>query len=330
MKTLVVGGAGFVGLNLVEKLLRDGEEVVVFDRLALPAEAIAMFGQLPGRLTVVIGDVTDAAAIDGAFVSGIDQVVLGSAVTADATREAHDPETILQVNLMALPALLRACKTAGVSRVVNLSSAAAYGLAAMNVERVTELTPPQPTGLYGITKFTSEMVGERLAALWSLDFVSLRLSAVFGPWERATGVRDTTSAPFQITEAARLHRPALLPRPGVRDWVYAPDVADAVAAVLRATALSHRLYNVSSPVVFSALDWGQALSTRQPGFECRLANNGETPTIDLYAPADRGALSTERLADELGWSARFGLADSAAHLDAWRRSVTTSFTKESF
>lgn len=316
-KTLVFGGAGFVGLNIAERLLAEGEAVVLFDRLPLPAAATATFAALPGSLEVLQGDVTDVDAITRAMTYEVDTVVLGSAVTADAARETRDPETVLQINLMALTPILRAARDADVRRIINLSSAAAYGLAAMGVAMVDEDTPPQPAGLYGITKLTSEMIGGRLAELWSLDFVSLRLSGVFGPWERATGVRDTTSPQFQITEAARRGTPALLARPGLRDWVYAPDVARAVHAAAQAPSLQHRLYNVSSPVSWSALAWGERLATLRPGFECRLVRDGEAPTIELHASADRAPLSVARLQAELGWQAAFAMETSADHLAAW-------------
>lgn len=327
-KTLVFGGAGFVGLNIAERLLAEGEAVVLFDRLPLPAAATATFAALPGSLEVLQGDVTDLDAVTRAMTYEVDTVVLGSAVTADAARETRDPETILQINLMALTPILRAARDADVRRVINLSSAAAYGRAAMGAASVDEDTPPQPTGLYGITKFGSEMIGGRLADLWSLDFVSLRLSGVFGPWERATGVRDTTSPQFQITEAARRGTPALLARPGVRDWVYAPDVAHAVHAVAQASTLRHRLYNVSSPLSWPVLAWGERLAALRPGFECRLARDGETPTIDLHAPADRAPLSVARLQAELGWQAAFAMDASADHLDAWCRQHPASSIKE--
>jgi len=317
MKTLIFGGTGFVGLNLAEELLGQGEEVVLFDRQPLPDAAARAFARLPGTLTSVIGDVTDSAAIAATVVPGIDSVILGSAVTADAAREARDPETILQVNLMALTPILRAAKAACVRRVINLSSAAVYGRAAFGVPMVNETTAPAPVGLYAITKFSSEMVGERLADLWGLDFVSVRLSAVFGPWERETGVRDTTSAPFQITEAARLGVPALLARPGVRDWIYAPDVARAVHAVARAGKLQHRLYNISASETWSALAWGQHLASLQPGFACRLAEPGEAPNINLHSDADRCPLSVARILTELDWKATVGLAASAGQLHAW-------------
>ena len=321
-KTLIFGGAGFVGLNIAERLLGEGREVVLFDRQPLPAEASAAFASLPGRLDMVIGDVNDPHAVAHAFGGGIDSVVLGAAVTADAVREAREPEAILACNLVSLAPILRMARAAHVRRIVNLGSAAAYGQAAIDLAAVDEDTPPRPTGLYGITKFGAEMVGQRLASLWSLDFVTLRLSAVFGPWERATGVRDTTSPQHQISEAALRGEPALLARPGLRDWVYAPDVAEAVCLVAAAPALRHAVYNVSSPWRWSALAWGEALAgspMARPGFACRLAGPGETANIALHSTADRGALSTDRLRRELGWQARFGLAEAAAHFDPWCR-----------
>ena len=266
---------------------------------------------------MVNGDVGDTALLAQVVVPGIDTVVVGAAITADAAREAREPETILQVNLMALTPLLRLVKAASVRRVINLSSAAVYGLGATGTVPVREDTPPQPTGLYGITKLSSEMVGGRLADLWGIDFVSLRLSGVFGPWERHTGMRDTTSPQFQIMASALAATPALLARPGLRDWIYAPDVAWAVWTVAQAARLQHRLYNVSAPCSWTALTWGQHLAALRPGLECRLAAAGEQVTVNLHAAADRAPLAIDRLQHELGWSAQFGLAASVAHLHHW-------------
>jgi UDP-glucose 4-epimerase len=91
-----------------------------------------------------------------------------------------------------------------------------------------EELPCDPVSLYAITKFASEKVAARLAALWQTDFISVRLSAVFGPWERATGVRDTLSPLMQIFTAHAKQSAAHSGPPGVRDWIYAPDVADAM------------------------------------------------------------------------------------------------------
>lgn len=317
MNILVFGGTGFVGLNIAEALLTRGHAVTLFDRAGLPPAAQRAFSSYGERLSIITGDVLDRALIDSVISEGFDAVILGAAITAGPERDAADPETILQVNLLAQTPILMAARQHGVRRVINLSSAGAYGDSAFRYPLLDEATPCDPVSLYAITKFTSEKVAARLASLWQSDIVSVRLSGVFGPWERATGVRDTLSPQAQMFSAMAANTEAVLPRPGVRDWIYAPDVADAIALLVEAQKPQHRLYNISTSTPWSALEWGQELATLNPGFVCRLATAHDTPTIDLHSSADRAPMSVARLEGEFGWRAKFGCADSVADLMAW-------------
>jgi UDP-glucose 4-epimerase len=317
MRVLIFGGTGFVGLNIAAALLGRGHAVTLFDRAKLPAAAQQDFAGCSEALTVVQGDVTDRQAVMDVVAGGHDAIVLGAAITAGPARDAADPESIMQVNLLAQLPVLVAARRNGVVRVINLSSAAAYGDAGSRHALLDEDTACDPVSLYAITKFASERVAARLAALWHFDIVSVRLSAVFGPWERATGVRDTLSPQAQILAAIHQQGKAVLPRPGVRDWIYSPDVADAVRLLIEAPQPKHALYNISTGQEWSALQWGQDLARLHPGFVCRLAEPGETPTIDLYGPTDRAPLSVLRLAQEFGWRARFGCEESAVDLSRW-------------
>lgn len=98
-------------------------------------------------------------------------------------------------------------------------------------------------------------------------------------------------------------------------------MADAVIGLIAAKRLGHRLYNVSAPEAWTVLDWGRLLARSFPGFACRLAEAGESPNVALHAPADRASLDTGRLRAETGWSARFGLTDSAEHYAGWARRI---------
>jgi UDP-glucose 4-epimerase len=218
---------------------------------------------------------------------------------------------------LAQTPILIAARQAGVKRIINLSSAAAYGSSAFRNATLDEETACDPVSLYAITKVASEKVAARLAALWQYDIISVRLSAVFGPWERSNDVRDTPSPQAQILAALEAGGEAVLSRPGVRDWVYAVDVAEAVSVLIEAERPKHQLYNISTGAEWPALQWGHELAALYPGFICRLAKTGETPTIDLHSAADRAPLSVSRMAEEFGWRARFGCADSAAALSAW-------------
>jgi UDP-glucose 4-epimerase len=317
MKILIFGGTGFVGLNIAAALLARGHVVTLFDRAGLPPAAQHDFAGYGKELTIVQGDVIDRQAVMDVVAGGHDAIVLGAAITAGPARDAADPELIMQVNLLAQLPVLAAARRSGAMRVINLSSAAAYGAAGSRHALLDEEMACDPVSLYAITKFASERVAARLAALWHFDIVSVRLSGVFGRWERATGVRDTLSPQAQIIAAIGQQAEALLPRPGVRDWIYSSDVADAVTLLIEAPTLKHLLYNISTGQEWSALQWGQDLAKLHPGFICRLAEPGETPTIDLHGPTDRAPLSVSRLEQEFGWRARIGCAESAADLSNW-------------
>jgi UDP-glucose 4-epimerase len=317
LKILIFGGAGFVGINIAAALLARGHGVTLFDRAELPRGARQAFAGYGDLLKLVQGDLTEPHSVENVIASGCDAIVLGAAITAGPARDAADPQSILQVNLMAQLPILLAARRSDVKRIINLSSAAAYGAAAFRHALLDEETACEPVSLYAITKYTSEKVAARLAALWQADIISVRLSAVFGPWERATGLRDTPSAQMQIVAALQRRGEAILSRPGIRDWIYAPDVADAVTLLIEAAKPKHGLYNISTGREWSALQWGQELAAPSHGFVCRLAKPGEAPTIDLHSEADRAPLSASRMEQEFGWRARFGCADSAADLNNW-------------
>jgi UDP-glucose 4-epimerase len=314
---LIFGGTGFVGLNIAAALLVRGHGVTLFDRMGLPPVAQQVFENYAGALTVIEGDVTDRRAVEHVIAGGYDVIVLGAAITAGPARDAADPESILHVNLLAQLPVLMAARRSGVARIINLSSAAAYGAAVPRNAWLDEETPCDPVSLYAITKYAFEKVAARLAALWQFDIISVRLSGVFGPWERATGSRDTPSPQMQIVVALQEQREAVLSRPGSKDWIYAPDVADAVTSLIEAAKPRHRLYNISTGREWSVLQWGQYLAALHPGFVCRLATSGEAATVDLHSEADRAPLSILRMEQEFGWRARFECADSAADLNNW-------------
>ena len=317
MNTLIFGGTGFVGINIAAALLARGHAVTLFDRGELPGAAAQAFAGFGDKLLVVEGDVRESRVVETIIARGFDAIILGAAITAGPAREAADPQSILQVNLMAQVPILTAAHRHHVRRVINLSSGSAFGAAAFRHALLDEELPCEPVSLYAVTKYASERVVARLAALWQADFISVRLSGVFGPWERTTGVRDTLSPQSQIVAALQQRREAVLSRPGVRDWIYAPDVADAVAVLVEAARPRHGLYHISTGKEWTALEWGQRLAARNPGFVCRLAGPGEKPNVDLHSDADRAPLSISRMADEFGWRARYGCADSADDLNDW-------------
>lgn len=318
MTTLVFGGAGFVGLNIVDRLLAKGRDVTLFDSRPPLASAAARFATLRGRLRVVSGDVRSPDAIAEAFAVPPRFVVYGAALTPGPARETADPLAVVDVNLGGLVRVLEAARAAGTRRVVNLSSAGAYGSLAFGSAVLDEESAADPVSLYAVTKFAGERAATRLAELWGADFRSVRLSAVFGPWEHDSGARDALSPPYRIARMALAGGPIVLPRPVMRDWIYARDVSDAVIALLDAAEPRYPVYNVGPGGGWTLLDWGRRFAALRPGLVVRLAEPGETPNVDSPSMQDRAFMSNRRLVDDLGFTPRYGLDAAFDDFAAWR------------
>jgi nucleoside-diphosphate-sugar epimerase len=251
---------------------------------------------LPGRLEFRRVDVTDAAAVADLLAgNAIDRVIHGAAVTADATRERRAPRTIVDVNIGGVATVVEAAARHGVARIVVIGSIAAYGRLPTGAT-VDEDAAKAPATLYEISKFAGEGTALRLARLFGLDLVVARLGTVFGPWEHASGVRDTLSPVHQATACAWRGGTAVLPRPGRGNWHYAGDAADALVRLATAECCAHRVYNLGSPAGWTLLEWCERLRERFRGFDVTV--DPSRPTVDLYGAADPGRMSQARFRAE--------------------------------
>lgn len=322
MTVLVTGGAGYVGMNVVEALLARKTQVLILDAGALPAAIKTALAPHGTRVEVIGTDIRDAVAVDGVFSSRrIDGVIHCAAVTAGAEREANDPTSSVEVNQLGTLNLLTAAHKSGVRRFVYTSSAAVYGESLYRLQRLYEdSSPVSPISLYGITKFAAERMCVRLRELWQFDVVCARLGTLVGPWERATGVRDNFGTHSQLARSALRGERAVLPQHAVRrDWVYSRDVAAGLVMLLEAKTTRHAVYNLSAGGEWGGVDeWCVRLKAAYPRFEYRVAANDGTPNIG-YTDRDRCPLDIGRMAGEFGFAPRTTTAANDDYLDWMRR-----------
>ena len=315
---LVTGASGFVGVNLVHALLARGHTVVTLGADTIPDAARDAIARFPGRLVQQQGDVLDPAAVATAFAAApIECVWHGAAITAGPERERRDARRVIEVNLLGTLALLEASARAGVRRFVYPSSSAVYGASALEGSGpLDEEAPARPLALYGITKTAAESLVLRAREVYGLDAVAGRINAVFGPWERDTGLRDTLSPMLQMLRSADERREAVL-APGMeRDWVYAPDVAEAFVRLLDAPRLAHRVYNISQGTLWNASLFAEALARARAEFRYRISSDPREITIDYAGPLDRPrrVISIERIAADLGWRPEYSAERACAEL----------------
>ncbi len=319
MSVIITGGAGFIGLNVAERLLRRGEDVVLFDLNAPPTWALDALGSVAGgQPDFVKGDVCSPDDIDRAIEDhGATRLVHGAAITADIHRERRAARTIAEVNLVGAIETLEAALRHGITRVVQLSTGSVYGTSGTAKPLLDETDLPCPDSLYSITKFAAERTGLRYRNTRGLDLVAVRLGMAFGRYEYDTGRRDTLSLPLQLIENAERGIDAVLPAGSGGDWVYATDVADGILALLDAKG-GQDLYHLSSGRRWSTDDWAACLTGHFPDFRWRSSTAPDEVTIGRSAPTPRAPFSIERLRRDHGFAPQFNLDMACEDILAWR------------
>lgn len=319
MAILVTGAAGFVALNIVEHLLEQGRLVVAFDRIAPPERARRAFATLPGALAWHQGNIVSADDLRAVFASApIEAVIHCAVITAGTARETADPETILAVNVQGAVATLMEATRHGVRRFVYPSSGAIYGEAARGAAILDEdALKPAPVNLYGLTKRAAETILPRIAETQGVRFNAVRLGSVYGPWEYATGVRDTLSSMLQSIELARRGEEAVLGPAWTGDFIYSRDVAAGLVRILDAPALPRVIYNLGSGVANSAVTWCQALAQARHDFRWRQATGGEPHNVESHTGFDRPAMRVDRVRTDTGFTTRFDFSTAARDWLAW-------------
>ena len=324
MAILITGAAGFVALNIVEHLLRAGRDVVGLDRIALPERARREFAALPGHFTLIGGSILSSADLRRALtIAPIDAVIHCAVITAGSTREKADPEGIVAINVQGAVSTLMTAARHRVATFVYPSSGSIYGAAARDMPLIDEDAPsPAPVALYGLTKRAAETILPRVAAVQGVRFAAARLGSVYGPWEYATGVRDTLSPMLQVLECAMRGDEAVLSPPWRGDFVYSRDVADGLTRLADAPALSRTIYNIGSGSLGSAKSWCEAVAHTMPGFRWRLARANETGNIDSHTGFNRGPMAIGKAARDTGYAPHFDFVGAAHDWIKWMHPVT--------
>ncbi|MEC8857102.1 MAG: NAD(P)-dependent oxidoreductase [Chloroflexota bacterium] len=320
MATLVTGGTGFVGANIVKDLANNGHDVVSFD-INGPDQLLQQFiGEAASKITFVQGDIVDPASIQ-LLGQGhqIDKIVHAAVYTVNRTAlEIERSRDVIAINLEGTANLLELARTQKVRRFVYVSSGAAYGTALPSDQTLNAETPPAPDNLYGITKFSSEMITRRYGELHGLSTVSVRLSTPYGPMERVTGHRAVMSVFYDwIGRAVRGTTISPQDLAGGRDYIYISDIANGIRTVLDATSLPHNLYNITTGI------WVTYQQILDAVVELSPETVFEVPPL---RPADsvgegysRGPLSGHRLFGDLGWTPKFELKEGLADYIKWRK-----------
>lgn len=330
---LATGATGLVMSHVVRAWLeRHPDATAVGLDLASPDPVVQVFfAPVAERLSLRAGDLRDESLLrDIAQGHAVTHVVHGAAVTSinRLTRPASGSPGMPGDMTPALPAL--EVNVLGTARVlawagrlprlagfVTVSSGSVY--AAEGPSPLPEDGHVAPEGLYAISKYAGELFTAEAARQFGVPALSVRLSGVYGPLDRDTGVRSVQSVPGTLLRAALAGQElSLSGLEATGDYVHAGDVGRAVAALLDHGGPRHPVYNIAFGEAVSLRELAELTSQTVPGFRWRQTEPQDADlALESHPTGGRwGAYDISRLAEDCGWRPR-GLAESFADYRDW-------------
>ena len=238
MRYLVTGGAGFIGSNTVDELVRRGHSVVVLDDCSSGKED--NLAEIRNKITFIKGSITDIEVVRKAMHEA--EFVLHLAARTSVPRSVKDPIETNKINIDGTLNVLVAAKELKVKRVVFAASSSAYG-ETPTLPKV-ETMQPQPISPYGVTKYVGELYGQTFGRCYGLENVALRYFNIFGP-------RQDPSSPYsgvlaKFCTAYLEDTPPLVFGDGeqTRDFTYVENAVQANLLACEAPNVSGKVFNV--------------------------------------------------------------------------------------
>ena len=259
MKILVTGGAGFIGSNLVESLLKNENvsHVRVLDNLATGSMAnIEEFNSHP-HFEFVQGDIRDYSICLQAC-SGID-LISHQAALGSVSRSVDDPLTTNEVNITGTLNIFTAAKETKIKRIVYAASSSTYG----DHPGLPKLEDKigKPLSPYAVTKYVNELYADVFARLYKIELIGLRYFNVFGPKQNPKGPYAAVIPLF--IKAFLDHQSPIINGDGEhsRDFTYVRNVVQAniLSLFTNNKAAINQVYNIGYGQQTSSLQLAQYL-----------------------------------------------------------------------
>jgi UDP-glucose 4-epimerase len=304
-RSLVTGGAGFIGSNLVDALVARGDEVLVLDDLSTGRED-NLTGAIEAGARLVRCDVADGESVAREVGAFAPEAVFHLAAQADVRKAVADPAFDARVNVLGTVNVLEATRAAGGAPVVFAATGGAvYGEGEGADLPFPESTPPAPETAYGASKLAGEIYVGLFERLHGIPGLALRFGNVYGPRQDPHGEAGVVAifcGKLLAGEAPTVYGDGRQ----TRDYVFVDDAVRALVAASEALAAGSAPpgpLNVGTGEETSVLDLLEILLP--------LGDEELEPSFAEARPGEvqRVSIDPSRAEEALGWSARVSLAD---------------------
>ena len=236
-RVCVVGGAGFIGSNMVDEILLRGHQVIVLDDLSAGKEA--NLAGVRSKIDFRVGSITDLSAVQSACL-GVDYIIHLAARTS-VPRSVKDPLETNRVNIDGTLNVLVAARDAKVRRIVYAASSSAYG-ETPTLPKVESMRP-EPISPYGVTKYVGELYSQVFGRVYGLQNASVRYFNVFGPRQDPTSQYSGVLSRFMLAVIQGTSPVIYGDGEQSRDFTYVENVVDETLRACEAPDASGKIFN---------------------------------------------------------------------------------------
>jgi len=238
MRYVVTGGAGFIGSNTVDELVRRGHSVVVLDDLSAGRED--KLAEIRNKITFIKGSITDIEVVRKAMHEA--EYVMHLAARTSVPRSVKDPIETNKINIEGTLNVLVAAKELKVKRLVFAASSSAYG-ETPTLPKV-ETMQPEPISPYGVTKYVGELYGQTFGRCYGLENVALRYFNIFGPRQDPGSPYSGVLAKFCTAFLEGTPPSVFGDGEQTRDFTYVENAVQANLLACEAPNVSGKVFNV--------------------------------------------------------------------------------------
>jgi len=326
MNVLVTGGAGFLGGYIMAALLRQGHDAFAYDVAPPSAETLAVSPDTAARFRS--GQISDIARLFAVCRAEKIEAIIHSAGMVGLELSLEQPIATYQTNVMGLVNVCEVARQLEMRRVVFVSSNAAYhkgsGATLVETDPAFSIRDANPAGHYGTSKMVGEAIGLAYANFQDLDFLAIRVTAIYG-----FGMRFPMYVKPMV-ENSVLGKPTRFATGGrmKRDYTHVLDCAGGIVAALNAPpwkAGEQRVINVANGNARTAAEVASIVRDTIPGADIEIGD--ELTPLEEQNVKMRTSLDNAAAKRLLNWSPQWPLEKGIAeYADTFRRHLSRTST----
>lgn len=256
MRIVVTGAAGFIGSHLVQRLVREGHDVVGFDNFSNGFQD--NIDRISGGYEFVRGDLRDISAVAGVL-TGAD-VVFHEGALGSVPLSIDSPATSMDVNTMGTLNVLKAGSERGLKRVIFASSSSVYG--DTDVSPKHEDLKPNPLSPYAVSKLSAEQLCGVFTTIYGIETVALRYFNVFGPYQNPVSQYAAVIPKF-LSALVKGDQPVIFgDGQQTRGFTYVDDVVDGNVLAMTSKRANGMVMNLAADTTVTVLSMLESIAAR--------------------------------------------------------------------